>query len=463
MSFVSVICILGLMAIAIRRRERGLGTVYGWIVAVSFIILLPTLLGLTSSPRNPHPIQLPVSPKVDLIGLDIENADTITAGWNVQGNVLHLQAYWNVHARLDETVFRWRLIDLQKQILAEYALPPRFDTSSTTAWIPNQIVQDHYALPINSNIPTGHYTLQVAYDQEYIDVGTINLTRTRTPAEPRPAFPITAQVGNSYHVLGYTGDTSAQPGEQYSFVTYWQTDRIDFKERIPFAQLVNAKGDSVAQHDSFLGMSFKPTSLWMPMVTVPVRHMLALPPALKPGIYALVTGLYSQADSSRLPVIAEQLAPLDDTVWLGDVRVPMNAQNAQPVKPVNLTLGTAIRLLGYDLHTSREEVKVKLYWQARTKNNEDYKVFVHLMDALGQVVAQVDQMPGEGLYPTRIWEPGEKIIDAHSLALKNLIAGEYRVVVGMYEPTSGERLEIIDANGKELPNRQIILASFPLP
>jgi hypothetical protein len=71
-----------------------------------------------------------------------------------------------------------------------------------------------------------------------------------------------------------------------------------------------------------------------------------------------------------------------------------------------------------------------LYWQSLAPVDADYVVFVHLVDAGGEIVAQGDGPPLDGVYPTSYWRPGEVLADGHLLAAGP--AGSYRLLVGLY-------------------------------
>jgi hypothetical protein len=87
-------------------------------------------------------------------------------------------------------------------------------------------------------------------------------------------------------------------------------------------------------------------------------------------------------------------------------------------------------------------------------------VFVHVIDASGNIVAQIDRLPADGEYPTRIWQASEKIVDELPLPMENLPAGRYTIVVGMYAADTGERLRAANANGIELPDQQVVLETI---
>lgn len=87
------------------------------------------------------------------------------------------------------------------------------------------------------------------------------------------------------------------------------------------------------------------------------------------------------------------------------------------------------------------DLRVKLIWRAERPTGQNYKVFVHLLDATGQAVAQRDGEPVAWQRPTSTWQPGEEIVDRYGLALPSeLPSGSYTLMIGLYEPATGARL-----------------------
>ena len=73
----------------------------------------------------------------------------------------------------------------------------------------------------------------------------------------------------------------------------------------------------------------------------------------------------------------------------------------------------------------------------------DYTVFVHLLDAAGNSVAQADSQPQAGAYPTSFWDAGEVVGDAHVIELPATLApGEYEIEIGWYVLSTGARLPV---------------------
>jgi len=76
---------------------------------------------------------------------------------------------------------------------------------------------------------------------------------------------------------------------------------------------------------------------------------------------------------------------------------------------------------------------VQLYWEVLSPPPADYTVFVHLLDADDQIVAQLDRPPGGGVSPTSSWLAGTFLQDTYPIPLPaNLTAGSYRVRLGLY-------------------------------
>ncbi|MCE2490247.1 MAG: glycosyltransferase family 39 protein [Anaerolineae bacterium] len=113
---------------------------------------------------------------------------------------------------------------------------------------------------------------------------------------------------------------------------------------------------------------------------------------------------------------------------------------------VGENLGTLGRLAGYTLAEVSPgldgPLEVTLVWQARSVGTETgYTVFVHLVNDRGQIIAQSDSVPAQGRRPTSGWRREEFILDRHDLRFNALArAGPARLLVGMYDARSGQRL-----------------------
>ena len=93
-----------------------------------------------------------------------------------------------------------------------------------------------------------------------------------------------------------------------------------------------------------------------------------------------------------------------------------------------------------------------LVWQAQAETAVSYRVFVHLVDENGAILAQSDGEPANWSRPTTGWMAGEYIVDDHLLAIPaELPAGDLRLRVGLYDPLTGVRLTTKTAEFVSIP------------
>jgi hypothetical protein len=104
------------------------------------------------------------------------------------------------------------------------------------------------------------------------------------------------------------------------------------------------------------------------------------------------------------------------------------------------------RLDGYALTPETApggELLVALRWEALQPVDYNYQVFVHLLNANDEKLAQRDGQPVQWMRPTSAWQPGETIVDRYAMLLpEELPAGSYTIAVGLYDPVTGQRLPV---------------------
>jgi hypothetical protein len=97
-------------------------------------------------------------------------------------------------------------------------------------------------------------------------------------------------------------------------------------------------------------------------------------------------------------------------------------------------------------------LRLDLTWQAAQPLSDVYKVFLHLTDADGHLAAQRDFEPLGGTWPTTSWQAGEAVVDGAGLWLPaSLAPGDYSLVVGLYNPETGQRLLARGAEADSIP------------
>jgi uncharacterized membrane protein len=98
-----------------------------------------------------------------------------------------------------------------------------------------------------------------------------------------------------------------------------------------------------------------------------------------------------------------------------------------------------------DKGVAGQELPVTLYWRATERSAADSSIFVQLHDAAGNNFAQWDGAPADavGQLPVSAWPPGWRGRQELRVSLPDTLpAGEYSVVVGMYDWQSGVRLRV---------------------
>jgi hypothetical protein len=126
---------------------------------------------------------------------------------------------------------------------------------------------------------------------------------------------------------------------------------------------------------------------------------------------------------------------------------------------IDVIFGEQLRLIGYQLSRPDPDfLEVTLYWRAEQRMPIDYKVFVHVFEVDSAIpVAQDDSVPHRGGYPTIFWAPGEEIIDHIPINLGDAPAGKYGVAIGVYDPMTGERLNVLERDGNEPQDQRLVL------
>ncbi len=462
----------------IRRGARAWKMAFGILFLLALAFLTPQTRAWNAAPR----------PFV-AARLDVDDALRVIA-YRVEMDVsekIKLGIVWHVKRTLvRETPVRLRLLDQAGREWSARSMWARYGTGGMREWFPNELAQDSYDLFLPPDLPRGEYTLQLKRaNSEWVTLTTLALDSQteNTRAEPSVSQSLDAQFGETIRLLAFDAPSlqNARANSEIPITLFWRAESDVLEDYSVFLQLLDKDGKLAAQRDSLPNNGFTPTMLWQPGETVRDAHTLQLPSNLAPGSYRLVTGLYRFRDLSRLPLTTSQGASDEDFVVLGQVKIPTDIPSFAPAQRLQIQVGPDIQLRGFTLESrgnqfaratngapaqltasSRSTLHLTLEWFARNKLMRDYKVFVHLVDANGNVVRQQDSPPVRGAYPTSIWDANERVVDALELALNDLATGEYVLRVGMYDAETGERLPLTNSDGTELPNRALELARVTL-
>lgn len=287
--------------------------------------------------------------------------------------------------------------------------------------------------------------------------------------DPQPQVRVQADFGDHLRLLGYDV-TSVQQWQRVGVRLYWTRlapedgDSPESDTPLQVYPFWLGQGGDVIETPELRPLVepyWYPASRWRPGETV-VTEMLPwnIGEAFRLGVAVM------DSEGNRLPVQVSGSADhpvyqMEGSSWLRLAAFRWLDGEVHPVEegtvlryPSPAEFGGLLELVGYDLapdspQAGDPQVTLWLSW-SRTDQEEqanalplrDYTVFVHLLDAAGNRVAQGDGVPGYlGALPTTLWQPGVPVLDERVVGLPdNLAPGEYALLIGWYDLQTGQRL-----------------------
>ena len=255
-----------------------------------------------------------------------------------------------------------------------------------------------------------------------------------------------ADFGGKIRLAAYTFTPQvAKPGDTIQATFYLQSlAKMDVNYNV-LVRLVAPDGSELWREEGWPWGAA--TQDWPLRDIRPDGHKVAIPATAKPGLYKFLLSFYDPATLANLPVTAVKS---DRVIDLQTRDVALLRIGSPPV--VQQTSATPwqfdrfFALSGITLPASAKpgaNLVLNLQWDSVKRAATDYTTFVHIVDAAGKLVAQQDRPPLDGFAATRLWEPGQRIVDAYAIPLPaDLPAGHYIVQVGLYNPTDGTRLPV---------------------
>ncbi|MFZ5916835.1 MAG: glycosyltransferase family 39 protein [Chloroflexota bacterium] len=267
-----------------------------------------------------------------------------------------------------------------------------------------------------------------------------------------PAHLIDSPVAAGLRLIGYDQPVRAyHNGDTVHLFLYWQLD-----ER---AQTSTTLQVSLIDPQDRIG---KQVSIAAPQAQAGenlVRQQvdLVVPPDATGGLYGWLIDTLPTNEPLRFGRVR---------VW-ARARASLTTAEVSIGQPLLTDLADGVRLLGFDLAQKSvapgDTLHLTLYWQAREAVGHRYKVFTHL---LGQVFnatsgnflwGQQDNEPVAGTRATTTWRSGEVIIDSYAIrVLPEAPPGPYEIEIGLYDPATGQRLPVLDAQGQKVADHIVI-------
>jgi 4-amino-4-deoxy-L-arabinose transferase-like glycosyltransferase len=273
-----------------------------------------------------------------------------------------------------------------------------------------------------------------------------------------------ANFGGVMRLLGYNlqpATCNLQPGDSLTVTLYWQSLAEINQDYSVFVHLLDENDLIIAQRNTFPGLGSFPTTLWQVGDAIADTYTLTLPETTyAPSSAELEVGLFDLATGERLPVYGAEGEAVDDNVRFHQIEIVPRSETGLP-NPVRFNFGDKIALVGYQMDQRKAEpgeaIRLTLYWQGLAEMKDDYTVFVHLLREGDQIWAGMDRQPQNGAAPTSTWSKGETVLDEYELVIApDAPPDVYEIEVGLYLPETGDRLDLLDQDGRPMGNRVLL-------
>jgi hypothetical protein len=415
-----------------------------------------------------YPGDVVIAGRARLLGYDVRPQHAVS------GDLVYVDLYWTLNEPLkfrasvrllDERGLEWSAKDeIDTALIGNYSGPP-----PSNEWPLATYADDRHAIQILPGTPPGEYWLVVVpFKPSSLEplpisagqsppgnypgaiVGKLTLARAAQPPAAKAlglAVSTDVLLGTDLALIGHSQDRAeAIPGQSMLLVLGWQARRQPQADYALQLELIAPDGKAIPGVLPFStsilrpGGDYYPTSRWAAGEVVRTQVLARVPGQAGSGQHTW-----------RITLLDASGAPLGQTT-LGQLQItaPERVFSAPPLSRwLNVKLGDWVMLAGADVPDhiqTGQSISVTLAWQALKETSQDYKTFVHLLNADGQLVAQSDAVPAGWTRPTSGWQSSEFVSDTHTLDLKrNLPPGEYRLIAGMYD-SNGQRL-LLESGG----------------
>ncbi len=415
----------------------------------------------SAGPAIAYPVNIRFDNNVTLLGYDVGSTNLgtvpVTLYWRVENTgpkglqpFVHLEDAWG---------YRWSQLE-------SFAYPAE-------QWALGDVVIQQVELPIVPGMPPGSYRLKIGFfDAETgeqlgalndlgnyignaVTVEGIPISNTPYPDSlPEPPNVLNEPAGQNLTLVGYErAGEKVSTGADFWLALWWNATGA-LKPAAARLELVGPDNSGQILLNSTLPVhGTYPFESWSSPQFVIDHLRPRVAESIQPGEYILRLRLLDGNDKTIT------------TADLGSLIVEEADRLYTPPKttyPMEAVFGNEIELLGYDLEPiSPMQYKLKLVWRALQEPNDNYTVFVHVLNKDGSCCAwQEDIQPGHGSSPTDGWLAEEVIIDEYVIEMPpDADPGQYQIEIGFYLPGTGQRLLV---EVPDMRQRDVLYLTRPL-
>lgn len=241
---------------------------------------------------------------------------------------------------------------------------------------------------------------------------------------------------------------SVAAGKPMPVILYFSTDREIEGHYTLFLHLAGEDDRILSQVDGVPAAGRHSTHQWRPGEVFADEYALAVDENAIDELATLSMGFYPYDDpTARLSAFDASGVRIGDRVELAKVRVH-DAVSPPAVAQSQLEAvwehGIALADMALRMGPDGMPQSVTVTWQATEDVAADYTVFVQTLAEDGSVLAQIDQQPQAGDYPTSTWAEGDVIEDTYVLVWPEGGAPAWQqVIIGLYGQ-DGTRLLLVE-------------------
>ncbi|MCL4295179.1 MAG: DUF2142 domain-containing protein [Anaerolineae bacterium] len=306
-------------------------------------------------------------------------------------------------------------------------------------WLPFGVVASHYFPPpllTEADLPADLARLELTYQDELKLLGV------------------------------KVGAAVVRPGERVPVTAYWQALKPMTTNYSVFVHLIGRSYQNVGQFNTYPGLGLRPTRTLQPgQIVADTYPVLVEGGAAAPTRLLVNIGLFDFNEPGRPGIEATGPNGQPAVSTIGQLKLVPTRWPSIPNTPPVAEFEDHIRLTGTALigcQDQRHGCEITFKWLAESKPAADYTVFIQLWPSdPQQKFIGFDSQPLSGDYPTRLWDTGEVILDPHELDLSTTPPGEYRILAGLYNLSTGVRLPA-RAGGVPLPDNAVNLGRLQI-
>jgi hypothetical protein len=363
--------------------------------------------------------------------------------------------YWQALEPVQDALHvytRWRGEQFNGKATGQH---PANNFYPTVAWEPGEIVADAHSLLRPQISESQLVQLQVAWAPAFTSLDELNwqtvISQNLDPTIPaRPQQHLRTILGPLF-INNVYYDAQIRPGSELLLtVTGFGANPEPIEiELIPVDPTVDREKQAVVSSGERLQ---RVVSKIQPPFIISQNLDTNLTPgtykimARYPGSVALCGWMAAESHACKLGEVEvsgtqlpEEAVNFDDKIALLEVKV-----NEDSLQPGGL-------------------LPIDISWQSLTQMEEDFTVFVQVLDAEDKIVGQVDSWPLQGTFPTSQWQPGEFVEDPYLVQLDaNVQPGQYRVIIGWYLLETLRRLPVINSDGTAVDDK-VVISGLTIP